>query len=89
VTAEEQGRRRVWAQDIAGTPFERVFASSETELRLAPTGMAETEVTLELRQRLRGVSRLGGPLAARAGRRMLREALAALEAVLAGGGGPA
>ena len=82
VTEQEQGRRRVWSQEIAGTPFEKVFASSVTELRVQPEGQAETTVTLELRQQLKGISRFGGFLARRAGRKTLREALGALEQVV-------
>src|SRR3954469_17359722 len=55
VTEQEQGRRRGWSQDLAGTPFERMFASSVVELRLKAKSPGETAVTLELRQRLRGV----------------------------------
>ncbi len=82
VTVEEQGRRRVWAQELAGTPFERVFASSETELRLTPSGMAETEVSLELRQRLRGMARFGAIIVRRAARVQLDEALDGLERIV-------
>jgi uncharacterized protein YndB with AHSA1/START domain len=81
VTEQDQGRRRVWTQQIDGTPFERYFASSITELRLTPKG-DETTVTLEQRQRLRGVSRFGGFLTRRASRATLREALDALEQAL-------
>jgi uncharacterized protein YndB with AHSA1/START domain len=83
VTEQEQGRRRVWSQDIEGTPFEKVFASSVTELRVQPEGEAEATVTLELRQQLRGISRFGGFLARRAGRETLRAALDDLERVVA------
>ena len=83
VTEQEHGRRRVWSHELAGSPFERMFESSVTELRLKPRGPSETEVTLELRQRLRGIQRLGGFMVSRAGRRTLREALDALEQVLA------
>ena len=82
VTEQEQGRRRVWSQDIAGTPFEKVFASSVTELRVQPAGEAESTVTLELRQQLKGISRFGGFLARRAGRETLRTALDDLERVV-------
>ena len=78
VTEEEQGRRRVWSQQLTGSPFEKYFTSVVVELRLAPQG-DETTVTLEQRQRLRGISRFGGFLARRAARRTLRDALAALE----------
>jgi hypothetical protein len=39
-------------------------------------------VTLELRQRLRGISRFGGFLARRAGRQTLRDAMRELERVV-------
>jgi uncharacterized protein YndB with AHSA1/START domain len=81
VTELDQGRRRVWSQQLEGTPFERYFASVVTELRLEPHG-AETKVTLEQRQRLRGISRFGGFLTRRASRATLREALAGLEEAL-------
>jgi uncharacterized protein YndB with AHSA1/START domain len=86
VLEQEQGRRRVWEQQLAGSPFERVLARSVTELRVVPRGTAETEVVLELRQRLRGVSRFGAFLFRRAARRQLREALEGLERRVAGGG---
>lgn len=46
-----------WAQRVEGTPFERVLVSAETEVALAPhrsQGDA-TDVTIELRQALRGL----------------------------------
>lgn len=79
VTEQEQGRRRVWSQELAGTPFERMFASIVTEVRLRPTSPSETAVTIELRQRLRGIQRFGGFMVSRAGKRTLRAALDALE----------
>jgi uncharacterized protein YndB with AHSA1/START domain len=81
VLADERLRRRAWALEVAGTPFESVFASSETEVSLAPAP-GGTEVSLELHQRLRGPSRLGGLLVRRSGRRQLRAALAAVAAEL-------
>lgn len=56
---DEQAMRIVWAQQIAGTPFERVLASAETVVQVsARPGMnarAATEVTLTLAQTLRGL----------------------------------
>jgi len=78
VTEQEQGRRRVWSQQLLGTPFEKYFASLVTELRVVPDGN-EANVTLEVRQRMKGISRFGGFLARRAAKRTLRDALAALE----------
>ncbi len=85
VSEREQGRRCAWSQEVEGTPFERFLASSVTSVALAPRGAAETTVTLEVRQRMRGVSRFGGFLASRAARRTLREALDALETEVAAG----
>lgn len=51
--------RRVWEQELAGTPFERLLAESVTELVLEPDG-AGTLITLLRRQKLRGASRAGG-----------------------------
>jgi uncharacterized protein YndB with AHSA1/START domain len=73
-----EGERCAWAQEIAGTPFERILTAAETEVRLAP-GDGTTAVTLTLRQKLRGASRLGAPMVRGAARRQLDEALVALE----------
>jgi uncharacterized protein YndB with AHSA1/START domain len=84
VVADDKPCRRAWALEVEGTPFASVFASSETEARLRPSGDgAGTEIELELRQRLRGMSKLGAPLLRRTNRRQLREALDALERELA------
>ena len=69
---------RRWAQDVAGTPFERVLRSAETEVRVEPAGEVETRVTLTLRQRLRGTGLLGTMLVRRAAADRLDEALAGL-----------
>ena len=84
VTEQENGRRRVWSQELAGTPFERMFASVVTEVRLKPQSPTETAVTIELRQRLRGIQRLGGFMVSRAARRTAKQALDALEEVVTG-----
>ena len=81
VTAEERARRRAWSLDVRDSPFERVFTESVTEVRLTPEG-ERTRVELELRQRLRGLSRFGGFLVRRAGRKQLRKALDRLEEAL-------
>jgi uncharacterized protein YndB with AHSA1/START domain len=79
----DRPRRCAWALECEGTPFERVFASSETEVRLEPAGDGRTAVEVELRQKLSGAARMGGMLVRRAGGRELRSALDALEAALA------
>lgn len=83
----EQSRKpelRSWRQEVEGTPFERVLRDSHVELRLEPEGAGATRVTIEQRARMRGVSRLGGFMVRRATRRLLREALEALEGLHVG-----
>jgi uncharacterized protein YndB with AHSA1/START domain len=73
-------RRRVWEQDIQGTPFERVLAESVVEIAIEPAG-EDAEVTITQRQQLRGYSRTGGWMLRRATRRTLDEALEGLAAI--------
>jgi uncharacterized protein YndB with AHSA1/START domain len=79
---EERLVRRAWAQELEGTPFAKVLAERRVEARLEPAA-GGTLVTLELRQRPRGRSRLGALQLRRAARRELDEALDGLEHVLA------
>lgn len=74
--------RRVWEQEVAGTPFERVLGEAVTEVLVEPADGA-TRVTIALTQRLRGYSRTGGFLLRRATRAKLSEALEALEQLFA------
>jgi uncharacterized protein YndB with AHSA1/START domain len=69
---------RAFRQEIEGSPFERLLRSAETEIRLAPDGAGRTRVTLEIRQRLRGLGALGAFTVHRATRRLADEALEAL-----------
>jgi carbon monoxide dehydrogenase subunit G len=71
---------RRWAQEVEGTPFERILAAAETEVRLEALD-GGTRVTLTLRQKLLGLARLGGFLVRGATRKQLDEALRALEAL--------
>jgi uncharacterized protein YndB with AHSA1/START domain len=75
--------RRVWEQEVAGSPFERIMVSGRTEVQLAPDG-AGTRVTLTIRQRMRGTARLAGWVVRRGTRRVLDEALGALEGLHGG-----
>jgi uncharacterized protein YndB with AHSA1/START domain len=68
----------VWTQDLEGTPFAKLLARSETQVTLEPDGEGATRVELQLDQKLQGVSRFGGFMVRRAGRRQLDTALAAL-----------
>jgi carbon monoxide dehydrogenase subunit G len=70
----EPGARRAWAQEIEGTPFAKVLAERRVEARLEPTGDG-TRVTLELRQRGRGMARFGRFMLRGAARRELDQAL--------------
>jgi uncharacterized protein YndB with AHSA1/START domain len=72
--------RRVWEQELAGTPFERVLSQAVTEVQLEPAGKG-TQVTIVLTQRLKGLSRTGGFMFRRATRKKLDEALDGLARV--------
>jgi uncharacterized protein YndB with AHSA1/START domain len=78
----ERPVRRAWAQQLEGTPFAKVLAERRVEARLEPVD-GGTRVTLELRQRPRGRSRLGALQLRRAARKELDQALEGLEHVLA------
>jgi uncharacterized protein YndB with AHSA1/START domain len=80
VVASQAPERRAWEQELAGTPFERLFTAASTEVSLTPEA-AGTRVTLVVRQQLRGTARLGGFMVRRATRKVLDEALATLEAL--------
>ncbi len=70
-----------WAQELAGSPWERILAVSETEVRLEPDG-ERTRVVVSRDQRLRGIARFGAFLVNRASARQLDEALSGLAALL-------
>jgi hypothetical protein len=77
-----QSRRpqlRRWRQEVAGTPFEGILVSAETEVLLEPDGAGATRVTLSSEQKLRGMARFGGFMVRRATRRSLDGALEGLE----------
>ena len=80
VVASQAPERRAWEQELAGTPFERLFTAASTEVSLTPEA-AGTRVTLVVRQQLRGTARLGGFMVRRATRKVLDEALETLEAL--------
>jgi uncharacterized protein YndB with AHSA1/START domain len=67
-----------WRQEIEDSPFERVLGDSVTEVRIEPAPEGAS-VTIEQRQKLRGMARLGGLLVRRATGRVLDEALDGLE----------
>jgi uncharacterized protein YndB with AHSA1/START domain len=74
-----------WQQEVEATPFERFIAESVTEVRLEPGRRGSgTRIELTLNQRLRGWARLGAFLFRGASVRRLDEALANLDAIVAG-----
>jgi uncharacterized protein YndB with AHSA1/START domain len=72
---------RRWAQEIAGTPFERILARAETAITLEPEGDA-TRVAISLVQRPRGLAVLGAFMVRAAARRQVEEALDGLAALV-------
>lgn len=78
--------RYTWEQDVEDTPFERILKGAQTEIRMRPAD-GGTEVTVEIRQALRGLSRLGSPMMRRATGRTLTEALDGLKQALVGDAG--
>jgi uncharacterized protein YndB with AHSA1/START domain len=82
VLERDAPRRLRWTQELPGTPFERLLEEAETTFELAPRDDGATEVRAELRQRLRGWSRLVPFLFRRAAVRQLGEALEGLERAL-------
>jgi uncharacterized protein YndB with AHSA1/START domain len=83
---QTEGQRYVFEQAVEGTPFEKFVRRARTEIELAP-GNGDTEVTMALDRRLRGLSRLGSPMMRRAIGRTLNEALDGLETVATGAEG--
>jgi uncharacterized protein YndB with AHSA1/START domain len=81
VVERRKDRLMRFAQELAGSPFEKVLKEAETEIALEPAG-AGTRVSVTQRQKLRGVSRLGGFLVRRATGRIVDEALDGLEVAL-------
>ncbi len=75
---QEAGRRRAWAQEIEGTPFAKVLAERRVEATVEPAG-AGARVTIELRQRGRGMARFGRFMLRRAARQEIDGALDGLE----------
>lgn len=70
--------RLAWRQEVEDSPFERVLDDAVTEVRIEPAGEG-VEVTIEQRQKLRGMARLGRLLVRRATGKLLDEALDGLE----------
>lgn len=80
IVDEAPGERWRAAQELEGTPFERVLSLAEKAVTLQPAGEG-TLVTLELRRRMRGLSRLGGVFLRKASSLQLDAALDRLESI--------
>ena len=72
--ADDPPRRRAWGQELDGTPFAKVLVERHVEAQVEPTGEG-SRVTLELRQRGRGMARFGRFMLRRAARKELDGAL--------------
>ena len=81
VEAHEPPLRRAWAQELAGSPFERFLRRNRTEVALAARD-GGTAVRLSVQQHPRGMARFGGFMVRRAAVRSLDDALAALAGML-------
>ena len=76
VQRDEHAHVLRWDQRLAGTPFERVLRSAETELRLTAAASRATDVTIELRQSPAGFfARFGSFMIRRAATHTIDEAL--------------
>jgi uncharacterized protein YndB with AHSA1/START domain len=69
--------RRRWSQEVAGTPFEKLFREVVYEIALSPASTG-TEVGLDVHQKPVGWARFGGVMLRRAARTQLDDALAGL-----------
>lgn len=82
-TGATASERYEWAQEIAGTPFEKILKSSTVALRIRPADEG-ARVTLAGAEELRGLSRLGSTMVRGAARRRLDDALDGIENALVG-----
>ncbi len=84
-----QTERIEWTQLLEGTPFARVMREGVTSVTLKPVDDGQgTKVTLERRQQMIGVARLGGGIMIRrATAKLLDGALDALATVVGGSAG--
>jgi uncharacterized protein YndB with AHSA1/START domain len=71
-----------WEQELDGSPFAPLLASARTRVELTADEGQSTRVAIELRQQLRGWSRLAPWQFRRAARRQLGEALESLATIV-------
>lgn len=77
-----------WVQELDGTPFARILASSRTQIGLEPDGDG-TRVTIALSQRPRGLALLGTFMVRSAAGRQCDVALDGLQALVSPSSGSA
>jgi uncharacterized protein YndB with AHSA1/START domain len=83
VVESDAPRVRRWAQELEGSPFERMLISAETEVHLRAVDGDRSEVTLVLRQSVQGFfNRFGGFMFRRAAGATLDQALDGLERIV-------
>jgi uncharacterized protein YndB with AHSA1/START domain len=82
-TVWEPQARLGWAQQVTGTPFERILKAASVAIAIRPED-DRAVVTLTSDETLRGLSRLGAPMMRRAAARRLTEALRNLDRALTG-----
>ena len=75
--ASEPPSRRRWSQELEGSPFSRLFARNEVEVRIDGQ-----RVTIEIEQRVLGWARLAPFIVRRAAKKVADEALDGLAGVL-------
>lgn len=80
-TLEHEQEIRV-VQQLAGTPFERIFSKASKRCVVAPADGGGTRLTVELDQTPAGMARFGGFMVRGAMRKQLDEGLDALAALL-------
>jgi uncharacterized protein YndB with AHSA1/START domain len=73
--------RRVWRQEVAESPFERLLAESFRTVELEPEGDGRTAVAITVRHRPRGWARLGFIQLRKATSRQAEQALDGLDAL--------
>ena len=78
VLERAEGRSISWSQDLEDSPFERLMDEAITEVVVAPAGDT-SEVTIALRQKLRGWARFAPFLVKRGTRKLLDDALEGLD----------
>jgi uncharacterized protein YndB with AHSA1/START domain len=84
VELTKPGERRRWSQEVAGTPFEKLFREVVYEVALQP-GATGTDVGMWVHQKPVGWARFGGVMLRRAARTQLDDALTGLAALVEAG----